>query len=195
MSASRCRLVSCYQIWRGLWPCEYWWVKFISYSYCWLPAHLPHAGTDQLLTSDINPSVVTSTFGWHYWQSFCGTGMKILTLESLASDDDLHFAAQTLTNTVIAHYVVSVVLHCVVPQEWWTEILFLKEEEVWPQLWVGEGCMGKGVNPGTWLGCVGVVCGGGKSGHIIIILCLSNVDCAGWLRVGTRILFCIAGTA
>ena len=59
---ARCRLVSRYQIWRGLWPYEYWWVKLISYSYCWPPAQLPRAGADQLLTSDINPSVVTRTF-------------------------------------------------------------------------------------------------------------------------------------
>jgi len=61
---ARCRLVNHYQIWRGLWPYECWWVKFISYSYRWLPAHLPRAGADQLLTSDINPSVVTRTFKW-----------------------------------------------------------------------------------------------------------------------------------
>ena len=37
-------------------------LKFTNYSYCWLPAHLLCAGADQLLTSDINPSVVTRTF-------------------------------------------------------------------------------------------------------------------------------------
>ena len=34
----------------------------ISYSYCWPPAHLSRTGADQLLTSDINPSVVTRTY-------------------------------------------------------------------------------------------------------------------------------------
>ena len=81
---ARCRLVSRYQTWRGLWPYDCWWVKFITYSYRWPPAHLPRAGADQLLSSDINPSVVTRTFKWikdnvtnHSRDGMRGTGNRL----------------------------------------------------------------------------------------------------------------------